>query len=434
MFLLCWVLILSSFLSGIENKMRRPTIMFINRVYPPMRGATGRLLHDLVGAFARQGWHVTVVTTGTVADDSYEKGVRVIRVKGSVKPCGARGYIWVWLKLFFTALMQEKRHVIVTITDPPLLVVAGTLIAKIKRCCHINWCQDLYPEVLPALGVKYSDFCMHTLTSLRRWAMNNSDKIIVNGRCMAKYLTHDGGADARKIVVVPNWPDLELIDPVAVENVKEECCRVPEDVQPPRPFDKQLKTRPRFRVLYAGNIGLAHPVDSIIEAAELLEKENSDVELVFIGDGKGVEDLARVRSEKALDNIRFIPFQPISQLREVLESGDVHLISMKEDAAGFIVPSKLYSALAVARPCIFIGPEQCECAKVIRDYGAGVVVPQSDAKTLFKAIKTFRESGEAWFGAHNGALKAREVYTPDNLIDAWIERAWNLVRKDLEIR
>ena len=414
--------------------MRRPTIIFINRVYPPMRGATGRLLHDLVRSFARQGWHVSVVTTGVTSDDVYEKGVRVIRVKGPVKPSGARAYVWIWLKLFFAALKQQKRHVVVTISDPPLLAVAGTLIAKFKRCYHINWCQDLYPEVLPSLGMNYSDFWMGLYTSLRRWAMNSSDKVIVNGRCMARYLTHEGGGDARKIAVVPNWPDLELIDPEAVENNDQEYCNIPEDAQPPRPYDKQLKTRSRFRILYAGNIGKVHPVDSIVDAAEILEKEGSDVEFVFVGDGNGFDDLARTRSEKGLDNIRFIPFQPISQLREIMETGDVHLISMKEEAAGFIVPSKLYSALAVARPCIFVGPEQCECAKVIRDYGAGVVVSQGDAKMLVKAIKSFRETGEAWFGAHNGALKAREVYTPHNLIDAWIERAWDLVRNDLEIK
>ncbi len=408
--------------------------MFINRVYPPLRGATGRLLRDLARSFARQGWHVTVVTSGEEADESYEKGIHVIRVKGSPKPCGEKGYLWVWLKLFFAALKQEKRHVVVTLTDPPLLAVAGMMIARLKGCYHINWCQDLYPEILPVLGLKYSDFWVNTFTSLQRRAMNGSDKVIVNGRCMARYLTHEGGLDARKVAVVPNWPDMELIDPEAVENLKEDALEFPEDAQPPRPFDKQLKTRPRFRILYAGNIGLSHPLDSIIEAAQALEEEGSDIEFVFVGDGKGFDRLAQIRSDKGLDNIRFIPFQPIIQLREVMESGDVHLISMKEEAAGFMVPSKLYSALAVARPCIFIGPEHCECAKVIRDYGTGVVVPQGDVKTLLKAVKTFRDSGEAWFGAHNGALKAREIYTPYNSIDAWIERAWDLVRKDLEIK
>ena len=397
-----------------------------------MRGATGRLLRDLTRSFARQGWHVTVITSGLQAEERYEKGIHVIRVAGPTKPEGTGGYLWIWLKLFFVALRQTKRHVVVSMSDPPLLVVAGYLVAKIKGSYHINWCQDMYPEVLPALGVQFSDFWMRFFRFLRRRAMNGSDKVIVNGRCMARYLTQEGGGDAQKVAVVPNWPDLELIDPEAAEEGTSGDCVIPDDAEPPRPFDKQLKTRPRFRILYAGSIGLAHPVDSIVEAAEALEKEGSDVEFVFVGDGKGFEELARVRSEKGLDNIRFIPFQPIARLREVMESGDVHLISMKDEAAGFLVPSKLYSALAVARPCIFIGPEQCECAKVIRDYGAGVVVPQGNGETLLKAIKTFRESGEAWFGAHNGTLQAREVYTPHNSIDAWIERAWDLVKEDLK--
>ncbi|MCK5385049.1 MAG: glycosyltransferase family 4 protein [Alphaproteobacteria bacterium] len=412
--------------------MRRPTILFMNRVYPPMRGATGRLLRDLARAFARQGWHVTVVTCGAEADDLYEKSIRVIRVKGPAKPKGTFGYVRMWFKLFFAALRQERRHVVVSMSDPPLLVVAGSLVAKIKGSYHINWCQDLYPEVLPTLGKNFSSFWMSIFMFLRRRAMNSSDRVIVIGRCMARYLTHKGGGDAQKVTVIPNWPDLELVDPEAAEAVSSVVCDLPDDAHPPRPFDKQLKTKPRFRILYAGTIGLAHPVDSILEVARILEKEGSDVEFVFVGDGPGFDELARLRSERGLDNIRFIPFQPITQLRDVMESGDVHLISMKEEAAGFIVPSKLYAALAVARPCIFIGPEQCECAKVIRDYGAGVVVPQGDSKTLLKAVKTFRESGEAWFGAHNGALQAREVYTPNNSIDAMIERAWDLVREDLE--
>jgi len=238
--------------------MRRPTILFINRVYPPMRGATGRLLRDLTRAFARQGWHVTVVTCGLEASDCYEKGIRVIRVKGPANPRGTLDYMRIWWKLFFAALKQNKRHVVVSMSDPPLLAVAGLLVAKLRRSYHINWCQDLYPEVLPSLGITYSDFWMRTFTSLRRWAMNGSDKVIVNGRCMAKYLTHKGGGDARKVAVVPNWPDLELIDPEVLETLSESEaeCNVPEDAQPPRPFDKQLKTRPRFRILYAGNIGL----------------------------------------------------------------------------------------------------------------------------------------------------------------------------------
>ena len=245
---------------------------------------------------------------------------------------------------------------------------------------------------------------------------------------MAKYLTKDG-LDARKIAMVPNWPDLELTDPEMIDT--EGTPYEKPEVDSLRPFEKQLKVKQRFRILYAGNIGLVHPIDSILEAAQKLEEQGSDVEFVFVGDGKRFDHIAKERSDRGLNNIRLLPYQPISQLRDVLESGDIHLISLNDEAAGFVVPSKLYAALAVARPCILIGPKQSETAKVIRDFETGCVVPQADVDGLVQAITKYRESGEAWFEAHRGAVNARDVFTPQESIEAWMEKAWDLVKNDL---
>tara|TARA_R110001592_G_scaffold144484_4_gene367662 strand:+ start:31591 stop:32799 length:1209 start_codon:yes stop_codon:yes gene_type:complete len=400
----------------------------MNRVYPPVRGATGRVLKDLAKSFAHEGWHVTVISSGPVAGETRESGIRIIRVKGAEKPSGALSYIWVWVKMLYLALRLKRRHIVVTMSDPPMLVYAGYIVAKYKKCRHINWCHDLYPEVMPALDMEMPDFLMNLFVSLRRKAMKKCDKVIVSGRCMAKYLTKDG-LDARRVAMVPNWPDLELTDPemIDMEGVPYEKP----DVDGLRPFEKQLKTKQRFRILYAGNIGLAHPIDAILDAAQKLEEQDSDVEFVFVGDGKRFDYIAKERSDRGLDNIRLLPYQPISQLRDILESGDVHLISLKEEAAGFVVPSKLYAALAVARPCILIGSEQSETAKVIRDFKTGCVVPQGNADALVAAIKKYRDSGEAWFEAHRGAVQAREVFTPKQSIDAWMEKAWDVVKNDL---
>lgn len=409
--------------------MRRPTILLMNRVYPPVRGATGRLLKDLAQAFVRKGWHVTIISSGPVAGKVMEKGIHIIRVKGQKKPSGALGYVWVLLKMFIVAMRLKGCHLVVSMSDPPLMVFAGAILAKIKGSRHINWCQDLYPEVMPILGYKVPGFLMKIFVKIRRWGMDNSDKVIVNGRCMAKLLINDG-LDARKVAVVPNWPDLELADPEVIEAMGPES-EMPKEVEGLRPFDKQLKIKQRFRILYAGTIGLVHPINAVLDAAQQLEKDGSDVEFVFVGDGKRFDYIAKERSNRGLDNIRLIPFQPISQLREVMESGDVHLITMKDDAAGYVVPSKLYSALAVARPCIFVGPEQCEISKVIRDFGTGVVVPNGDVDQIVKAVKVFRESGETWFGAHCGAVKAREIYTPANSLNGFMDKAWDLVKDKL---
>ena len=408
--------------------MRRPTILFMNRVYPPVRGATGRVLRDIARAFAHEGWHVTVISSGPEAGETREDGIRIIRVKGSEKPEGAWSYIWVWIKMLIIALRLKKRHIVVSMSDPPLLVYAGYIVSKFKGSKHINWCHDLYPEVVPALGMKVSDFWMNFFTKRRRKAMSKTDKVIVSGRCMAQYLTKDG-LDARRVAMVPNWPDIELTDPEMLDS--EGTPYVKPEVDGLRPFDKQLKSKQRFRVLYSGNIGLVHPIDSIIEAAKKLHESDSDIEFVFVGDGERFDRIAKERSEHGLDNIRLLPYQPISQLRDVLESGDLHLVTLKEEAASFVVPSKLYAALAVARPSILIGPKLSETAKVINDFNAGVVVSPDDVDGLVKAIKTYRENGEAWFAAHQGAVNARDVFTPQESIEAWMEKAWELVKDDL---
>lgn len=409
--------------------MRRPNILFMNRVYPPVRGATGRVLQDLALAFSKEGWHVTIITSGPQKGQERDGNIRIVRVKGAERPRNIFSYLWVWIKMVVMALRLKKRHVLVTLSDPPLMVVGGQIVTKIKGGRHINWCHDLYPDVMPALGYKVPDFLMAILKKFSRRSMESCDKIIVSGRCMAKHLAYDG-ISARKIAMIPNWPNLELVDPERLDDDHPHAFHVPAGGV--RPHEDQIKDKQRFRVLYAGNIGLAHTLDTILDAAEILEREKSDIEFVFVGDGARFDFIAAQRSKRHLENIRLLPHQPLSRLREMLESGDVHLISMKDDAAGFIVPSKLYASLAVARPSILVGPEQSEVAKVIHDFKSGGVVANGDAQGLVDLIKLYRTDGQAWFAAHKGAAHARDVFTPAESLSAWMERAWSVVEDDIK--
>ena len=127
----------------------------MNRVYPPVHGATGRVLRDLAESFAREGWHVTVVSAGERAGEERRNGVRIIRVKGAERPSNVFVYMLIWLKMLIMALRLKGRHVVVSMSDPPLVVVAGSIVARIKKSRHINWCHDVYPEVMPALGMRF---------------------------------------------------------------------------------------------------------------------------------------------------------------------------------------------------------------------------------------------------------------------------------------
>lgn len=414
--------------------MQRPSITFINRVYPPQRGATGRLLRDLARAFAREGWRVNVITTGNKAGQDRDGAIRLTRVKGPDKPHSVIGYLWVLLKLTLAALRQPASHLVVTMTDPPLALLAGDFIARKQKSRHIHWCQDLYPDVLPALGKNFPAPLMRLVKNQMQKALARCDRIIVIGRCMGRILSNEGH-DPRLITFIPNWPDLELINPALAKDKSKVKPSAPPHIYSKahaKPPNEQIKAKPRFRVLYAGTIGLAHPVDTIIDAAAILQKDAPDVEFVFVGEGKGHEELARRRGQKQLDNIRLMPFQPADHLKDIMQSGDVHLISMSEEAAGCIVPSKLYSAFAAGRPCIFIGPSACESAKAIIEFKAGHVLPQGDAPALAETIISYVQDSQQWFNAQEGAMQAAQTYMPKQSIEAWIKRAWSVIQPDIE--
>jgi len=407
---------------------QKPSIVFFNRAYPPMRGATGRMLRDLARAFSEASWRVTVVTTAPKNRREYDGNIRLVRIKGRIRTKKTLSYISVWLKMLWAGLNLPRHDLIVTMTDPPMLVVAGRMIATLKGSRHIHWCQDLYPDILPALGMDIGENRMSFFKKMSRKAMKKCDKVITIGRCMAQRLTHSG-LEPRRVAVIPNWPDYELLSAENYERLQKRPVRQVDHAKGARPFDQLVMDGAdrKFRVLYSGNLGRAHPIDTILETAAILNKDHPEIEFLFVGDGPRFERLAAERARRGLSNIRLIPFQPASRLRVLMESGDLHLITMKHQSAGLLVPCKLYAALAVHRPCILVGPDDCEAAKVIRDFKAGSVIPQGDAQMLAAAIKQYRMDSDVWFAAHEGAADAGRVFVPEQSYDAWIQRASDVV-------
>jgi glycosyltransferase involved in cell wall biosynthesis len=397
----------------------KPSIVFMNRVYPPVRGASGRVLRDLAQSFAARGWDVSVITSGPTKAKGKDGDVYVHRVKSGLRKRSALGYLIVWLKMMVAALFMARKDIIVTMTDPPMLEVAGRLVCRAKKSRHIHWCQDLYPDLMPALGFQMSEKRLNFLKKISRRSLKQTDKVITIGRCMARKLAH-GGVEPGKISVIPNWPDFELKTNVANDhNIKADA-----PVETDQAQNTGATTKPRkFRVLYSGNLGRAHPVETILQAAKILNQDCPDIEIVFVGDGPNFERFATLRAKAGLENIRFLPYQPVSKIRDVMESGDVHLITMKNETAGMLVPCKLYAALAVERPCILIGPEQSEVGQVITEFKAGAVIAQGDYEELAATIRTYRDDAQTWFSAHEGAKKAGQVFLPSQSIDAWISRA-----------
>lgn len=410
---------------NLPKKGRKASVLFINRVYPPAHGATGRMVRDLARAFSMNGWDVTVLTCDVKSGKEKDGNIVIKKVKAPVFKKNRTSYLKVWCKLLLSGLFSKRHDLIISLTDPPMLVVAARIIASLKGSRHMHWCQDLYPDLFPVIGVKISSFWERFLNRLNIKSLKSCDRVVVIGRCMARIIMQKG-IDAQKIAVIPNWPDKELAkkesyshfnDAVSIERELEGVDGRPLFV------DKE----PKFRVLYAGNIGKAHPIETIIDAATMLSLDNPEIEFVFVGESEGHLKLARERARRGLDNIRFLPYQPVSRLKALMESGDIHIITMSDKAAGLLVPCKLYSALAAKRPCVLVGPNNCEIAKIIHDFRAGDVVAHGDAIALANVIRKYRNNGEEWYSAYEGASQAGRIFVPDESIAAWLQRARDVV-------
>lgn len=369
--------------AGDQSEGDSPSVLFINRVYPPAGGATGAVLAELAGGLANRGWAVRVLTgsiAGEPADRVTEAGVRVHRVRRLTFTRAshwrrALAYGTLYPTMFRRALQLPRPDIIVTKTDPPLQFVLGAVLSRLKGSAAIHWAQDLYPEIAEALDVFPEEGILARL--LRRvstQALRGHDHIVAVGRCMRTRL-QQRGLDADRISVIPNWPSSNLKPVPRTENS----------------FRHEHDLDGRFVVMYSGNMGLAHPFDAILDAAARLCSDEPDIRFLFIGDGPRRDWIKAQVQVRGLRNVRFLPFQPRDRLDESLSAADLHLVSMRVEARGCVVPSKVYGALAAGRPCIFLGPPRSEAARVLREHQCGTVLKRPSGAQLAAQIRSWRD-------------------------------------------
>lgn len=374
------------------------SILFVNRVFPPQRGATGRCLADLSGRLAAAGWRVTVLCDGSGIADA-PPGVVVVHTgrsaKGASRPT-ARTYLRSLARLALSALRLPRHDVVVTMTDPPLLALAGPMLAAWHRSVLVHWCHDLYPDLLPVLGVPVPATIGHWLGRWMRRALNAHDAVIVIGRCMGERLARSGvGVD--RTAILPNWPDPAI-------------GHDPGDAAWMR---RALGLNGRLVVAYAGNFGLAHPLEAVFDAAEMLASHCPEVLFLMIGDGRMHGAAVTGLAARGLANLRMLPYQPKERIGGVLGAADLHLVTMSPMADGLLVPCKATGALAARRPCLFLGPAGSEAARRIVEHRCGTVLDPTDAEGLAAAVVAYRDDPRRRSEEGERAGLAAEEWTAD---------------------
>jgi glycosyltransferase involved in cell wall biosynthesis len=360
-----------------------PRLLFVNRFFHPDHSATSQLLSDLAFALAETGFDVEVITSRQRYDNPAAqlpasetvRGVRVHRVwttrlgRQHLLPRALDYLTFYAAATLHLAARADRDTIIIAETDPPLMSVPAALAARLRRADLVNWIQDLFPEVAEALRVPGVPWIAPVLKRLRNLSLRMARTNVVLGESMAERLRQAGVAP-EKVKVIPNW-SLSESEPLPIGA--------------PNPSRTEWGLDGKFVVGYSGNLGRAHDFETILDAAYRL-RDRDDIRFLFVGDGAQRGRVEQRAAELGLSNIVFRPYQPLERLALSLAVPDVHLVSLKPEMEGLIVPSKLYAVLAAGRGVLYLGDTKGEIARLVTKEGCGMAFGTRDGERLAGAI------------------------------------------------
>jgi glycosyltransferase involved in cell wall biosynthesis len=372
-------------------------IIFLNRYFHPDHSATSQMLSDLAFGLAGRGFDVHVVASRQRYDDARAAlsgaecidGVAIHRVASSrFGRDRLAGRALDYLTFYVSAAwrlwrLARKGDIVVAKTDPPLVSVVAAPIARLRRARFVNWVQDLFPEVAQVAGVMGTPgkLLLALLRHLRNRALRAAETNVVLGKRMAEHLCKQGIPQDRTRIIA-NWQDGVLVRPVARSE---------------NPLRRAWGLEGKLVVGYSGNLGRVHELATLLDAMNLLQEQavmgsaaadvGVEVRFLFIGGGALERVLRDEIAARRLNNVVLRPYQPRNELSHSLSVADVHLVTLRPEFEGLIVPSKFFGIAAAGRPTLFVGDLDGEIARLIAAHECGVSAPCGDGVALAAAIE-----------------------------------------------
>ena len=366
-------------------------ILYVSQYFPPEMGAPAARAAELSRHWARDGHEVTVLTgfpnhpTGVVAPE-YRRRLRRLVMREKVEGVNV---VRTWLLPFpnrkahermlnygsfcvsaaSTGLFVERPDVVIA-TSPQLLVgLSGWWIAHWKRVPLVFEVRDLWPESLAAVGVGDHKSTLHrSLANIAGFLYRRSDRVVVVTPAFADHLVERWQVPREKISIVENGVETELFSPQASSDLRHE-----------------LGADGKFVVCYIGTMGMAHGLETLVEAAAQLQSVKPEVLFLLVGEGAEKERIQALSRSRGLTNLRFVDQQPREKIPAYIRSSDACLVLLKKtDLFKTVIPTKMLEFMSCARPVI-LGVDG-QARKILDAAQAGIFVEPENVDDLVRAI------------------------------------------------
>ena len=368
-------------------------ILAISQVYWPDTASVSQHLADLLEAFASRGSNVSVISSRNDYESPKTKysrsqsqnGVQIFRVLGTSFGKKSKlgrliDFISFNISLTFALLLYPKGRydTIIGMTTPPLVSYIGAKIARYKNKKFVYWTMDLQPELSIIAGyLKANGKSANSLQKKGDYVFSNSDLIITLDQFMRTHIERRLKQKAI-IQVIPVWPVM-----------KERYQGSRED----NPFRVRHKFEDKIVIMYSGNHSVMHPIATLLDAALAL-RDDSRFLFVHIGGGVRLNEVKYYLKKHELLNLLILPYQPRNLIHYSLGAADIQVVTLGNDCVGYTHPNKIYGAMFIGKPILYIGPNESHISEILTDCEGNVSVKHGESAELISQLSKFADMDE----------------------------------------
>lgn len=396
-------------------------ILFLTHYFPPEVNAPASRTHENAGRWVKAGHRVTVITCAPnhPRGELYPgyrnlphqwdelDGIRILRVgtyltanEGTVRR--TLNYVsYLSSSVLFARLVGEV-DVVISTSPQFFCGMAGYWVSLIKRVPWILEIRDLWPESIVAVGALRQPHLIRFLEAVETFLYRKADHIVSVTHSFKDHIAKRGVA-SRDISVLTNGADLDHFVPAQRENG----------------VRREFGLTGRFVASYIGTHGMAHGLETVLQAADLLRHEEKIV-FLLAGDGAERQRLMSIKEQLCLKNVLMLPQQPKAQVPELLAASDVCLVLLKNQPLfETVIPSKIFEAMAMERP-VLLGVAG-ESRRIVEGAGCGVCIEPENAQQLAAAVLALAgDPNRAAALGKQGRRVVSEQYNRDVLAAAYL--------------
>ena len=389
-------------------------ILYVSQYFPPEMGAPAARAAELAHHWAQSGHEVSVLTgfpnhptgvvppewrarlrrlifsetifTGTTFTDSSTETV-THKKAGTVKVFRTwlwplpnrkahermRNYASFCLSAALRGMALPRPDVMIA-TSPQLLVgLSGWWLAFSRQIPFVFEVRDLWPESLTAVGMGNQDSLLHhALAGIARFLYQRCNRIVVVSPAFREPLIRNWRVPPEKISVVENGVETDLFAPQ------------PESAN--LALRRELNAEGKFLICYAGTLGMAHGLETLLDAAQQLRPRSPGVQFLLVGEGAEKQRIKALAQSRGLVNVCFLDQQPRQKIPAIISACDACLVLLrKTDVFKTVIPTKMLEFMSCARPVI-LGVEG-QARQIVEQAGAGLAIEPENAGQLAQAIE-----------------------------------------------